>query len=58
MKIDFLGGGTNQGKGDAVDSQATMNFYPEIPDAEGGAKEKLILVGTPGLKLFLSTDPV
>ena len=42
---DFLGG-TGAGRSVAVDSQETVNFYPEFKD------EKIILIGTPGLKPF------
>jgi hypothetical protein len=48
---DFLGG-TYTGRSIAVDSQSTMNFYPEINDP--GSKSKLSLIGTPGLRLFVT----
>lgn len=46
---DFLGG-TDPGRSTAVDSQQTMNFYPEFRGET--AKSGIILIGTPGLRPF------
>lgn len=46
---NFLGG-TASGRSISADSQQTMNFYPEIRG--DGAKGQVILIGTPGLKLY------
>jgi hypothetical protein len=49
MIIPFIGG-SNSGRSISVDSQQTMNFYPEANDPS--SKSTASLIGTPGLRLF------
>jgi hypothetical protein len=50
MRIQFLGG-TNNGRASIVDTQRTINFYPEITG------EQISLIGTAGLRLVVDTSP-
>jgi hypothetical protein len=54
MQIPFIGG-TNRGRSDAIDTQSTINFYPEITGE--GSKSGLALIGTPGLRLVVDLNP-
>lgn len=49
MRINFLGG-SNNGRATILDTQRTINFYPEIDNGE------MRLIGTPGLKIALDTS--
>jgi hypothetical protein len=50
MDIDFLNG-VGKGRSIAVDCRETINWYPELSETDG-AKSKIALYPTPGLKLF------
>lgn len=53
MEIDFIGE-SYTARSPAVDCQETINMYPEITEpATQNSKAKLILMRTPGLKLFV-----
>ena len=54
MRINFIGG-INSGRSNAIDTQETINFYPEITGA--GSKTGLALIGTPGLRLLIDLEP-
>jgi hypothetical protein len=57
MNLDFCGGSGNA-RSLAIDSQECVNFYPEIHgEAIGKAKAPIVLIGTPGLKLFSNLEP-
>ena len=57
MNLDFCGGSGNA-RSLAIDSQECVNFYPEIHgEAIGKAKAPIVLIGTPGLKLFANLEP-
>jgi hypothetical protein len=53
MVINFIGESyTSRSPG--VDCQETINMYPEISEAAmGNSKAKIVLMRTPGLKLFI-----
>jgi hypothetical protein len=50
MEIDFLSG-VGKGRSIAFDCRETINWYPELAEVDG-AKSKIVLYPTPGLKLF------
>jgi hypothetical protein len=61
MDIDFIGESYTS-RSPAVDCQETINMYPETtermlldgyyPIKQGSSKTKIVLMRTPGLKLF------
>ena len=52
--INFLGG-TGKGRSNAIDTQSTINFYPELTGE--GSKTNIALIGTPGLRLLVDLVP-
>ena len=53
MEINFIGE-SYTARSPAVDIQETINMYPELTEpATGDSKAKMILLRTPGLKLFM-----
>jgi len=51
MHLDFIGS-TFKGRSVSIDGQECVNFYPEITPSQN-SKSKLVLIGTPGKKLFI-----
>ena len=68
MNLEGFCSGMGEGRSLAIDSQECVNFYPEIHgqamygqmvgSAIGKAKAPIVLIGTPGLKLFANFEPV
>lgn len=55
-EIRWLGGSYN-GRSIADDGQETTNWYPEVSEEPTGNNDvKLILIPTPGLKLFTNLE--
>ena len=50
MELKGFIGGTSQGRSAAIDSQRTVNLYPEVNEPAG--KTPASLIGSPGLKLI------
>ena len=51
MKLAFIDG-AYKGRSRAIDGQECVNLYPEL-SASDNAKSKVILIGTPGKRLFV-----
>ena len=68
MNLEGFCSGMGEGRSLAIDSQECVNFYPEIHgqamygqmvgSATGKAKAPIVLIGTPGMKLFIDAGSI